>query len=140
MDARIHDYGADEREPDVARLILIVEDDARTARRLAQMLREEGYEVDLALDGAAAIARLSHEPMPDVLVTDVNLPRVDGLTVARYGRSRRSSLPVVVITGYPHLLATARQPIEPAPTVLTKPIDYGELVGALSRLAPPAEP
>jgi CheY-like chemotaxis protein len=120
--------------------VLLVEDDARSGRKLADMLREDGYDVDLALDGAAAIARLTRWPSPDVLVTDLNLPNVDGLTVARYARSRRHDVPVVIVTGYPHLLLQAPDPLDPAPTVFTKPIDYAELTTMLAGLGPGPRP
>ena len=49
-------------------LVLLVDDDVRMARTFALMLREDGYEVDFAADGAAAISRLTRDPLPDVLV------------------------------------------------------------------------
>jgi two-component system response regulator MprA len=111
-------------------LVLLVDDEARSARMLAQMLREDGYEVELAVDGPGALARLSRDPAPDALVTDVNLATVDGLTVARYARSRRPSLPVLVVTGYPELVRTSNLDGGP-PMVFTKPVDYRQLALAL---------
>lgn len=110
--------------------VLLVDDDARTARRLAQMLREDGFDVDVACDGAAAVARLSREPPPDVLVTDLVLPHTDGTALARFARWRRPDLPVVFITGHPELLPDG---IDPTPMVLVKPIEYAELAAKLLR-------
>ena len=115
-------------------LILVVDDDARTARLLARMLREDGFDVDLALDGAAAIGRLARSPMPDVLVTDLRLPYADGVAVASYARSRQPRLPVLVVTGYPNLVAREGDVLDPAPTVLSKPLDYTALGDELRRL------
>ncbi len=105
-------------------LVLLVDDDVRTAQTLARMLREDGYDVDFAADGAAAIGRLTRDPMPDVLVTDMTMPLADGLAVTRYARSRRPNLPVFMITGNPVLVTRAPENITPAFVVLTKPLDY----------------
>jgi CheY-like chemotaxis protein len=111
-------------------LILVVDDDARTARTLANMLREDGYHVDVAIDGAAAIARLARAPMPSVLVTDLRLPNADGVAVSVFARSRDAGIPIIVVTGYPHLA----QKLSPEPIVLTKPIVYDDLSAALARI------
>jgi CheY-like chemotaxis protein len=113
-------------------LVLLVDDDARSARMLAQMLREDGYAVDLAMDGPTAMARLSREPAPDALVTDVNLATIDGLTVVRYARTRFAGLPVLVVTGYPELVRTPGL-VGSAPLVFTKPVDYRQLATALTQ-------
>ena len=121
-------------------LILVVDDDVRTARLLVRMLRDDGFQVELATDGAAAIGRLGRQPMPDVLVTDLRMPHADGMAVARYARSRRPSLPVFVVTGYPDLVAPGGSlSIEPPPVVHAKPIDYVALSGDLRRCADAAE-
>ncbi len=111
-------------------LILVVDDDERSARTLANMLREDGYEVDVAIDGAHAIARLARSPAPTVLITDIRMPHADGTTVSHYARSRRPDIPIIMVTGYPHL---APRSLEPQPIVLTKPLDYDALSEALVR-------
>ena len=112
-------------------LILVVDDDARSARTLANMLREDGFDVDVAIDGAAAIARLTRTPMPSVLVTDLRLGFADGVAVSVFARSRDAEIPIIVVTGYPHL---AVQKLTPPPVVLTKPLDYADLSAALARV------
>ena len=114
-------------------LVLVVDDDARSAGLLARMLRTDGYEAEVTTDGAAAIARLTRSPVPEALVTDFHLPHVNGLAVGRYARSRRSAMPIIMVTGYPQSLEDAVDPLDPPPIVLlTKPLDYPEL---LQRLA-----
>ncbi len=112
-------------------LILVVDDDARSARTLANMLREDGYEVDVAVDGACAIARLSRQPMPSVLITDIRMPNADGATVSHFARSRYPDLPIIMVTGYPNL---APHSLEPQPIVITKPLQYDDLSAALARV------
>ncbi len=118
-----------------APLVLVVDDDARSARLIAQMLREDGFNVEVVLDGAQAIARLTQAPLPDVLVTDLSMPHADGNSVTVFARSQKPGLPVIFVTGYPHL-ATA-QIGEPSPTLFTKPLAYAELKIALLRILPP---
>jgi two-component system response regulator MprA len=111
--------------PACAKRVLLVDDEARTARMLARMLQEDGYDVEILFDGAAAIGRLTRDPLPDALVTDLRMPHVDGVAVARYARARNPRIPVVVITGYPHMLR-ARADLGPV-VVHTKPVEYATL-------------
>src|SRR6185503_16353880 len=84
--------------------VLLVDGDFRTSQRLAELLREDGFEVEVARDGAAAIARLTRAPLPDTLITELKLPLADGAAVARFGRSQHAGLGVIVLTRYPNLL------------------------------------
>lgn len=128
-------------------LILVVDDDVRTASLLVRMLREDGFEVELATDGEAAIERLSRPPMPSVLLTDLRMPNGDGGSVARFARSHRPGLPVFVVTGYPDRAGKLQDSMVPPLEVMAKPIDYPELSSALrravsqaARSARPSEP
>lgn len=108
-------------------MILLVEDDLRSARVLARMLREDGFEVETARDGAAAIARLSRRPLPNLLLLDLHLPHADGAAVARYARSLDRELPLVLTTGYPEHAVEIERDLVPRPVVVVKPFDYREL-------------
>ena len=116
--------------------VLIVEDDARSARTLGKMLVEDGFDTELAFDGAGAIARLGRGAIPDVLLVDYRLPHVDGLAVAAYARSLRPDLPIIMLTSYPEVVAQARSTLNQPPVMLTKPLVYADLTGQLSRLRP----
>ena len=107
--------------------ILLGRDDGRSARVLARMLREDGFTMELLLDGAAAVARLSRRQLPHALMTSLHLPSVDGLSVAHYARSRDPTMPVIFITGYPHRLERSTPVLSPAPLVHTKPVNYAVL-------------
>ena len=111
--------------------VLLVDGDYRTSSRLAGLLREDGFEVDVMRDGAAAIAYLARSPVLDTLVTELNVRFVDGVSIARYARAQRPDLRVVVLTRHPHLLQTGALGSGPPPLVLTKPLDYPELLAAL---------
>jgi DNA-binding response OmpR family regulator len=76
--------------------ILIVEDDNTVRETLALNLRAEGYEVLSAGDGEAGL-KAAREGKPDLVILDVMLPRLDGLTVCRILR-RESEVPIVLLT------------------------------------------
>jgi DNA-binding response OmpR family regulator len=76
--------------------ILIVEDDAVVRDTLALNLRSEGYAVHTVEDGEAALAT-ANELNPDLVVLDVMLPKLDGLSVCRILR-RRSQVPIILLT------------------------------------------
>jgi CheY-like chemotaxis protein len=121
-------------------LILVVDDDVRSARLLARMLREDGFDVEVAIDGAAAVGRLGRSPAPDVLVTELQVPHVDGLALARFARSHRRTLPVMIVTNYPERVALPPDALDPAPTVFSKPLDYARLHGELQRFVIGTQP
>jgi DNA-binding response OmpR family regulator len=76
--------------------ILVVDDDPTVSDVVARYLRREGYDVTLADDGLAALESVSKEP-PDLVVLDIMLPGLDGLTVCR--RLRESGpIPVILLT------------------------------------------
>jgi len=119
-------------------LVLLVDDDLRTTRRMADMLREDGFAVELARDGAAAIARLSRSPVPDALVTELTTAHADGLTIGRFARNQRPGIPVLILTGYPNLFHPDAIAGGPPATLFTKPVDYAALRSALrDALGPP---
>jgi CheY-like chemotaxis protein len=111
--------------------ILLVDDNPHTGRVLARMLREDGFEVDLAEDHAAAIGRLSQAPAPDILLTDLRTPYADPMAVPRYGRERCPDLAVVVVTSYAEQEGAFQRALTPPPTVLPKPVSYDALSAEL---------
>lgn len=114
--------------------VLLVEDEPRTAKILARMLREDGFRVEVAADGALAIGRLARAPLPEVLIADVRLPHVDGITVARYARSRDPEMPVILTTSYAHQALAAEKEMRPRPAVFAKPYEYQRLAEEIERL------
>jgi two-component system response regulator MprA len=77
--------------------ILVVDDDAPIRRMLDRTLSAEGYAVETAADGGAALAAVERSA-PDLVVLDVGLPGVDGLAVSRRLRSKGLSVPVLLLT------------------------------------------
>jgi two-component system, OmpR family, response regulator len=77
--------------------VLVVEDEALLSKQLAEALGDAGYAVDCAADGEQADFLARTEPF-DVVVLDLGLPRIDGLTVLRGWRDAGLSMPVLVLT------------------------------------------
>jgi two-component system OmpR family response regulator len=77
--------------------VIIVEDEGRLARQLADALAQAGYAVDSAADGERADF-LGHTEQYDAVVLDRGLPKVDGLTVLRRWREQGLTMPVLVLT------------------------------------------
>jgi two-component system response regulator MprA len=79
--------------------ILVVDDDAAVRESLRRALRLEGYDVELAADGAEALERLEDNgDDPDLVVLDVLMPNVDGLEVCRRVRRTGHRVPVLMLT------------------------------------------
>ncbi len=116
------------------KLVLIIDDDTRTAERLAQMLREDGYAVEVLKDGVDALRRLGASPLPDVVVTDLVMPGASGVTVMLEARRKQSHVPVIFLTGHPELLARLPMKLDPEPIVFTKPIEYDELRSVIAHV------
>jgi excisionase family DNA binding protein len=79
--------------------VLVVDDEASIRDLLLKTLALADYEVDAAQDGRAALDRLRAGTY-DLLITDLRMPGVDGLTVIREARRYRPDLPIIIITGY----------------------------------------
>lgn len=79
--------------------ILVVDDEATIRELLAKALALADYDVDLAPDGRTALDRMRIIPY-DLLITDLRMPGVDGLTVIREARRLKPDIPVIIVTGY----------------------------------------
>jgi diguanylate cyclase (GGDEF)-like protein len=86
----------DDRKPPQ---ILVVDDDEMLRELVVECIREEGYVVDVCGDGADALKR-NEEARYDLIITDMRLPSLDGLSLIRKLKSKNSSTDVIVITGY----------------------------------------
>ena len=78
--------------------ILVVDDERAVRESLRRALELEGYEIELADDGGAALAALEDGDDPDAMILDVLMPGVDGLEVARRVRRGGSRLPILMLT------------------------------------------
>jgi two-component system, OmpR family, response regulator MprA len=113
--------------------ILIVDDDRAIRESLNRALSLEGYETATANDGAAALAAMSQQ-RPDLLVLDVMMPGVDGLTVCRVLRAQGDSLPVLVLTARTETADKVAGLDAGADDYLPKPFDLDELLARVRAL------
>lgn len=79
--------------------ILIVEDDVVTRRNLSVLLSDEGYDVDQAGDGVQALEILAGRPF-DLVLSDIVMPRMDGLKLLQQLQFMAPQIPVVIMTSY----------------------------------------
>jgi excisionase family DNA binding protein len=79
--------------------ILVVDDEAAIRDLLSKTLALAEYDVDLAPDGRHALERLRIIPY-DLVITDLRMPGIDGLTVIREARRLKADIPVIIITGF----------------------------------------
>jgi DNA-binding response OmpR family regulator len=118
--------------------VLIVEDDDDIAQVLQRSLRLEGYETRIAGDGEAALGA-ANDFVPDLVVLDLGLPKLDGMDVARRLRAA-DDVPILMLTARDALAARVEGLDAGADDYLVKPFERQELLArlrALLRRRPP---
>ncbi len=114
--------------------VFVVDDDAAVRESLGRALRLEGYEVELAADGAAALERLESDGSPDLVVLDVLMPNVDGLEVCRRIRRSGSRLPVLMLTARDEVADRVAGLDAGADDYVVKPFALAELLARVRAL------
>ena len=120
--------------------ILVIEDDAALASYIRKGLESEHYAVDVALDGEQG-ALMASDLDYDLMVLDLNLPKLDGISVLRNVRPGKPQLPVLVLTGRPRVEDRIFALDSGADDCVIKPFSYSELsarVRALLRRGRPS--
>ncbi len=122
--------------------ILVIEDEKKTASFIRKALQTEGFSVDVLHDGAEALAALPQTPF-DVVVLDIMLPGMDGLTVVRNWRDRGIRTPVLLLTARGEVSERVAGLDAGADDYLCKPFALDELlarVRALGRRSSDSKP
>jgi two-component system, OmpR family, response regulator MprA len=117
----------------VADRVLVVDDDPPLRRMLARTLAAEGYEVTVAGDGGAAMVSVERA-VPDVIVLDVAMPGLDGLTVARRLRGKGLPTPILMLTARDAVPDRVAGLEAGADDYLVKPFAVQELIARLRAL------
>lgn len=112
--------------------VLVVDDEPEMRHLMTRMLQGAGYEVRCAPDGEEALRVLDTDSV-DLVVTDLAMPRADGLTVLRRIRERNEELPVLLVAGEPTTDSAIRAVRYRATEYLTKPFDPDTLLDAVRR-------
>ena len=105
--------------------VLLVDDDPQLIQVFAAWLKDEGFETELAFDGIQALDAIA-EVRPDLVVADVSMPRMDGVTLAL--RLRMLQIPIILISANPPPSTT-----DPEIPFLRKPFDLTALLNVIRR-------
>src|SRR5262245_57706559 len=116
--------------------VLIVDDEFGLADITADLLREMGYDVALAINGKLGLDSLAARPA-DIVLTDLMMPVMDGPEMIRRMRAdpMLAAIPVVLMTALPEAIPTHEPALHDA--VLVKPFSVAEVISIIRRLLPP---
>ncbi len=110
--------------------VLIIEDETKIALFMKRGLKEEGYAVDVSKDGEEGYARAAVEDY-DVVILDIMLPGMDGLTILRKLRKKKPSLPVIMVTARSSVDDRVKGLDLGADDYITKPFAFEELLARI---------
>jgi two-component system, OmpR family, response regulator len=114
--------------------VLLVEDDDDNRELMAEVLAASGYQVLSAASGQDGLKALSEHSI-DVVVTDVGMPGMGGLEMARAAKQIAPTVPVVIVTGWAEREDIARARGREVDAVLIKPVDPDALTAAVVEVA-----
>ncbi len=112
--------------------VLVVDDDGAARAAMKALLTAKGYETDIAVDGQAAIERLVELP-PDLVVTDLEMPRMNGMDLLKELHERHPELPVIVVTSASNVQSAVAAMRAGATDYITKPVEFEDLLVAIER-------
>ncbi len=112
--------------------ILVVDDEPSSRVGLEKLLRHKGFQVQSEVDGEAAL-RSAAEFAPDVVVTDLRMPKMDGIELLKQLRAQDRDVPVIVATAFGEVTTAVAAMRAGADDYLTKPIELDELLLAIER-------
>ncbi|MEX0582749.1 MAG: response regulator [Sneathiella sp.] len=110
--------------------ILLAEDDDSLRPFLARSLENAGHEVLAFSDGEDALPALGIGQV-DILISDLVMPGMNGIELARYARGKEPDLPVIFITGFSAVAMEALDAVDGVSKVLSKPFHLNSLVDAV---------
>ena len=113
--------------------ILLAEDDESLRGFLSRALERAGYDVKSCADGDEAMEALDEGDW-DLLLTDIVMPGMDGIEVARLAAAKHPGLRIMFITGFAAVALAAGESAPPGAKVLSKPIHLREIVSEVERM------
>jgi DNA-binding response OmpR family regulator len=114
--------------------ILIADEDASLANFLSQELQEESFEVEVVHDGEAALGALREEQRHDLVILDLNLPRLDGMSLIQRVRPEKPRLPMLVLTARSRVEDKVLAFQSGADDFMCKPFSFAELLARVNAL------
>ena len=115
--------------------VLIVEDDNAMAQMCAKLIRRSGHSAVIACSSEDALAVVREDREIDVVVSDVQMPQMSGIQLLATLRAIDGRLPIILMTGYTHLLNPAQAIALGAADYIMKPFDSEALIASLDRAA-----
>jgi len=113
--------------------ILVVDDEVNARTALTELLRDEGYEVEMAADAFKALGKYASFA-PHIVVTDLKMPGMDGVELVKKIRSSEDPAAVVVMTAFGAVKTAVDAMRAGAADYLTKPLDFNELLLVIDRV------
>lgn len=114
--------------------ILLVDDEPIIIQSIGKFLIEIGHDVAYANDGVNALALLDEDEGFDLIVSDIRMPRIDGLEFLRLARLRSPAVPVLLMTGFGDEGTVLEAFHQGACDYMKKPIKLGDLLACIKRL------
>jgi len=112
--------------------VLVVDDDENALRALEKLLRAEGFATSTAPDGEAALAE-ARRALPDVVLTDLHMPRMDGLELCTRLHEIDDDLPVIIMTAHADMESVIESLRERAEDFVTKPVECDAVLWRVKR-------
>ena len=115
--------------------LLVIDDDQEIHTLVKHMLAQVGHEVETAFDGAEGLRAFGKRP-PDLVLTDINMPGLDGHDVIEAIRVLHADVPIIAVSGgsaIPKDELLMKASALGAAEVIMKPIEFNQLVGAVQR-------
>lgn len=121
------------------RRVLVIDDEPRLTELLRLELDVEGYDVDIASDGAAGLIRSRSEPAPDLIILDWNLPDFNGIDICQRIRTGGICTPILMLTGHDEVSDRVTALDAGVDDYLIKPFSIDELMARLRAMQRRAE-
>lgn len=108
--------------------VLVIEDDEAIRFTVKQLLEDEGFDVDIAVNGKEAVAILEEKQLPDIIVLDIVMPKMDGWQFLEYmDKQAHMNIPIVVMSA----ARDAEKKLPPQVRFLQKPFNIADFIGAM---------
>src|SRR6266568_441761 len=111
---------------------LVVDDDAQVRDMIRDILSNAGHKVVVAHDGADGVERFKADSSFDVIITDLAMPKLNGLQLARVCKTLRPNVPVVMLTGWGVLLTEEELSEHGVDEVLSKPVRMDQVINTIA--------
>jgi len=118
--------------------VFLVDDSATMLMSLKGTLEISGYKVELASDGEAALGKLRGGYKPDLIITDINMPKLDGISLIREARKLLRFTPILALTTESQQLKRDEAKKNGATGWLVKPVGGADLVKVIKQVLPGA--